>query len=466
MTSGHDAGSDCLQRPAGCRPATPRRDGTRRPRCRRSGHPPAGSVRGAREGAPGPREGPQAHLEARIRSCHPHRSTSPAADRRPSGGDRDERTARPRPRPARGQGAPGGDARERPGGAAQRRAARRRARLGRAQLAGARAPRRGRGPGRRGRGARPRAHPRGREGGSPPPALVRPRHRARARGARARPPAARPPPGAAASARGRCCGRSARALGGDDPAAGRPRRGPRGHRRGQRPPPYRLAIRTGRRDLAELLAELGAERRVEPIDELLGACFSGHAAEAQRLAGAHPDALALLRGAYAGALPQAAAGGNATAVEILLGLGVPADTRAESGQTALAVATGDAAQVAAARTGHGRPRRRASRSSRRGATPPSPTTRSWAGPPRSRISACSPRRRSSRPAPAATGSPSAAGSDPTPRTGSSATAPTTPQSPTRWPGSGAPPPSGSSARARTCPSASWRPAPRPSARPW
>ena len=109
--------------------------------------------------------------------------------------------------------------------------------------------------------------------------------------------------------------------------------------------PYRLAIRTGRRDLAELLAELGAERRVEPIDELLGACFSGHAAEAQRLAGAHPDALALLRGAYAGALPHAAAGGNATAVEILLGLGVPADTRAESGQTALAVATGDAAQV-------------------------------------------------------------------------------------------------------------------------
>ena len=66
-----------------------------------------GSFAGAREGAPGPREGPQAHLDAVTATCQLVRSTScRAADRRPSGGDRDGRTAcRSRPRAARGQGA-------------------------------------------------------------------------------------------------------------------------------------------------------------------------------------------------------------------------------------------------------------------------------------------------------------------------------------------------------------------------
>jgi ankyrin repeat protein/GNAT superfamily N-acetyltransferase len=107
--------------------------------------------------------------------------------------------------------------------------------------------------------------------------------------------------------------------------------------------PYGLAIRKGRRDVAELLASLGAQRRVGPVDELLGACFAGDAARAERLAAERPEALALVRGAYAGALAEAAGDGRPDAVEILLGLGLPVDTRAESGGTAL---------HAAARHGH------------------------------------------------------------------------------------------------------------------
>ena len=53
--------------------------------------------------------------------------------------------------------------------------------------------------------------------------------------------------------------------------------------------PYGLAVRNGRPDLAELLASLGAVRRAEPLDELLGACVAGDRASAQRLAAAHPE---------------------------------------------------------------------------------------------------------------------------------------------------------------------------------
>jgi GNAT superfamily N-acetyltransferase len=116
--------------------------------------------------------------------------------------------------------------------------------------------------------------------------------------------------------------------------------------------PYGLAIRRGRRDLAELLASLGAQRRVGPVDELLGACRAGDAAEARRLAAERPEALALVRGAYAGALAEAAADGRAQAVRILLDLGVPADARAESGLTPLQAARGDA-EIEALLLAHG-----------------------------------------------------------------------------------------------------------------
>src|SRR4051812_29234967 len=39
--------------------------------------------------------------------------------------------------------------------------------------------------------------------------------------------------------------------------------------------PYAVAVRSGRPDLAELLADLGARRRAVPLDALIGACLTG-----------------------------------------------------------------------------------------------------------------------------------------------------------------------------------------------
>ncbi len=75
--------------------------------------------------------------------------------------------------------------------------------------------------------------------------------------------------------------------------------------------PYGIAVRAGRRDLAELLAALGAGRRVEPLDELIGACRAGERADALRLAAEHPQAARLLRTAEADVLAREAARGRA-----------------------------------------------------------------------------------------------------------------------------------------------------------
>ena len=69
--------------------------------------------------------------------------------------------------------------------------------------------------------------------------------------------------------------------------------------------PYGLAWRMGRPDLCEVLAELGARREVGPVDELIGLCFAGDRAGAQRLADAAPRprrarAGGVLRGAASG----------------------------------------------------------------------------------------------------------------------------------------------------------------------
>jgi ankyrin repeat protein/GNAT superfamily N-acetyltransferase len=102
--------------------------------------------------------------------------------------------------------------------------------------------------------------------------------------------------------------------------------------------PYGIAVRRGRRDLAEVLVALGAQRRVEPIDELVGACLGGDAATARRLAARHPDAARLLRSSEADVLAQAAARGQRAAVEVLLDFGVPVDARGPMGETALEAA--------------------------------------------------------------------------------------------------------------------------------
>jgi ankyrin repeat protein/acetyltransferase (GNAT) family protein len=115
--------------------------------------------------------------------------------------------------------------------------------------------------------------------------------------------------------------------------------------------PYGIAVRNGRHDLAELLATLGAQRRAEPLDELVGACMAGDRAAAQRLAAEHDEAARLLRTAEADVLVHAAARGRRHAVEILLDLGVPVDARGPAGATALAVT--EDATIAALLTARG-----------------------------------------------------------------------------------------------------------------
>src|SRR4051812_39348617 len=103
--------------------------------------------------------------------------------------------------------------------------------------------------------------------------------------------------------------------------------------------PYAVAVRSGRPDLAELLAELGARRRADPLDALIGACLAGDGATARRVAAEHPDAAELLRTAEAEVLGRWAANGRREAVEVLLDLGVPVDARGSTGLTALQEAT-------------------------------------------------------------------------------------------------------------------------------
>jgi ankyrin repeat protein/GNAT superfamily N-acetyltransferase len=102
--------------------------------------------------------------------------------------------------------------------------------------------------------------------------------------------------------------------------------------------PYAIAVRSGRRDLAEVLVSLGAQRRVEPLDELVGACLAGDAAAAQHLALEHPDAARLLRTSEADILARAAGRGQREPVEILLDLGVAVDARGAMGETPLVAA--------------------------------------------------------------------------------------------------------------------------------
>jgi len=102
--------------------------------------------------------------------------------------------------------------------------------------------------------------------------------------------------------------------------------------------PYAIAVRSGRRDLAEVLVSLGAQRRVEPLDELVGACLAGDAAGAQHVALEHPDAARLLRTSEADILARAAGRGQREAVEILLDLGVAVDARGAMGETPLVAA--------------------------------------------------------------------------------------------------------------------------------
>ena len=144
--------------------------------------------------------------------------------------------------------------------------------------------------------------------------------------------------------------------------------------------PYAVAVRSGRPDLAELLAELGARRRADPLDALLGACLTGDGATARRVAAEHPDAAELLRTAEADVLGRWAANGRREAVEVLLDLGVPVDARGPAGLTALQEATrGEDPELVALLLRHGAdPRKRAPVDGPRAADEPPYGELAWA----------------------------------------------------------------------------------------
>jgi ankyrin repeat protein len=133
--------------------------------------------------------------------------------------------------------------------------------------------------------------------------------------------------------------------------------------------PYGLAVRAGRRDLAELLASLGARRRVEPLDELISACRAGDRAGAPRIAAEHPQAARLLCTAEADVLVIESARGRREVVELLLDLGAPVDARGPAGATALEV-TGDATVTALLIERGADPAKRAPVEQRRSQEPP------------------------------------------------------------------------------------------------
>ncbi len=100
-------------------------------------------------------------------------------------------------------------------------------------------------------------------------------------------------------------------------------------------PPYALAVRLGRLDLAERLAALGAEPVASSLDELAGACRRGDRATAEAIVAADPRLRARLAAELGETLPRCAADGSTAAVELLHDLGVPLSARGSMGATAL-----------------------------------------------------------------------------------------------------------------------------------
>jgi ankyrin repeat protein/GNAT superfamily N-acetyltransferase len=111
--------------------------------------------------------------------------------------------------------------------------------------------------------------------------------------------------------------------------------------RGDGVPPYRLAVRTGRRDLADTLLALGARPALEPGDERLGAAMRGdlEAAPATTPGGGRDAARAaggaLTAEELGAALVEAAGESNVGALRALIALGAPLDARGLLGGTAL-----------------------------------------------------------------------------------------------------------------------------------
>lgn len=106
-------------------------------------------------------------------------------------------------------------------------------------------------------------------------------------------------------------------------------------------PPYRLAVRQGRRDLADLLARYGASEETTDVDDFLDACLRADRAEAKRRVAADPGLLDRLTDADRAAVHRAADNGDADAVRLLLDVGFPVNSHdGDNGATPLHVAAG------------------------------------------------------------------------------------------------------------------------------
>jgi ankyrin repeat protein len=99
--------------------------------------------------------------------------------------------------------------------------------------------------------------------------------------------------------------------------------------------PFALALRTGRPDLADALAALGADPTAATLDRLLGALARGNEAEARALLDRDPGLLDEVTGGDRETLIEAVRHGNEVATRLLLDLGWPLDVRGELGGTAL-----------------------------------------------------------------------------------------------------------------------------------
>lgn len=90
---------------------------------------------------------------------------------------------------------------------------------------------------------------------------------------------------------------------------------------------YRYALLIGLPDVAQLLAEAGAQ--TEPLsieDEFVAACASAHETEARRILGAHPGLIGKLSDVYLRQLPQLMEARALDAVKLMVELGWPIAT--------------------------------------------------------------------------------------------------------------------------------------------
>jgi ankyrin repeat protein len=99
--------------------------------------------------------------------------------------------------------------------------------------------------------------------------------------------------------------------------------------------PHQLATAAGRTELADLLHRRGAADTATSIDRFLSACRRADRAEAARLLGDDPGLLGRLSNEERAAIFGAAEHGDDSAVEVMLDLGFPLETRGDDGGTAL-----------------------------------------------------------------------------------------------------------------------------------